>query len=152
MGLISIELVALAGTILGVASHLGYFIHGEHHMQSARIAGCLSLAPLALFLFSSKYLDGYSNVEAGKFAVVAWGSFVAALSSSILVYRAFFHPLRHFPGPFGARLSQIWHVSKIAKDSRNFMLAEQMFSKYGEFVRCVQDLRTAEDTNRELSC
>jgi hypothetical protein len=39
---------------------------------------------------------------------LASSSFLIALYGSILVYRAFFHRLRGFPGPFTARLSNLY--------------------------------------------
>ena len=45
----------------------------------------------------------YSGV---LFAYLTAAAFFASLRSYILLYRAFFHPLRSFPGPFGARLSK----------------------------------------------
>ncbi|KAM0753194.1 cytochrome P450 [Meredithblackwellia eburnea MCA 4105] len=41
-------------------------------------------------------------------------SYCATLASSILVRRIFIHPLRHFPGPFGARISRFWNVLLVA--------------------------------------
>ena len=34
--------------------------------------------------------------------------FLVGLYGSMLVYRAFFHPVGHFPGPFAARLSNMY--------------------------------------------
>ena len=135
MATITLEFVAIVGATLGVASHLGYFIHGEHHMQSTRILAFFVVAPIALFVTASRYTDGNSYLEAGKLTAVATGSYLTALTTSILIYRAFFHRLRNFPGPLSARLSKVTHVFRIAKNSRNYILAEQMFEKYGEFVR-----------------
>jgi cytochrome P450 family 628 len=131
----TLEVIALVGTALGVASHLGYFIHGEHHMQATKIAAFFIIAPLVLFVTVSKYIENDSYVEAGKITAVATGSYFAALSTSILIYRAFFHPLRNFPGPLSAKLSKVTHVLRIGKSSKNYLLNEQMFEKYGEFVR-----------------
>jgi hypothetical protein len=131
----TLEVAALVGTTLGVASHLGYFIHGEHHMQTTKIAAFFIVAPVVLFITLSKYVEGGSYVEAGKTTAVATGSYFTALSTSILIYRAFFHPLRNFPGPFSAKLSKVTHVLRIAKSSKNYLLNERMFKEYGQFVR-----------------
>lgn len=135
MTAMTLQLVAIVGTTLGVASHLGYFIHGEHHMQATKIFGFFIIAPLVIFFTASRYTESNSYLEAGKITAVAAGSYFTAMSLSILMYRAFFHPLRNFPGPFSARLSKLVHVFRIAKNSRNYVLADQMFEKYGEFVR-----------------
>ncbi|KAH8797552.1 cytochrome P450 monooxygenase-like protein [Hyaloscypha sp. PMI_1271] len=135
MANLKLEVAALVGTALGVASHLGYFIHGEHHMQATRIAAFFIIAPVLLFIVTLRDTDGHSYSKAGKITAVGTASYFTALSTSILIYRAFFHPLRRFPGPFSAKLSKITHVLRIAKDSKNYLLNEQMFDKYGEFVR-----------------
>jgi cytochrome P450 family 628 len=131
----TLEMVALIGAILGVASHLGYFIHGEHHMQTTRIAIFFIMAPLLLFVVTRRDIEGHSNIEAGKITAVGTASYFTALSTSILIYRAFFHRLREFPGPFSAKLSKITHVLRIRKDCKNYLLNEEMFEKYGQFVR-----------------
>jgi hypothetical protein len=114
----AIMALQLVGAILGLASHLGFFI-----------------APFVLFAITVRESSGHSYLEASKITAVGTVSYFTALSTSILVYRAFFHPLRNFPGPFSAKLSKMTHVFKIAKDSKNYLLNEVMFEKYGEFVR-----------------
>ena len=47
----TLQAVGLVGAVLGVASHLGYFIHGEHHMHGTRII--LSFIAVTTFLFIS---------------------------------------------------------------------------------------------------
>ncbi|KAN0108780.1 cytochrome P450 [Hyaloscypha variabilis] len=131
----ALQLVAVIGAILGLASHLGFFIHGEHHMQTTKITAFFIIAPFVLFAITVRESSGHSYLEASKITAVGTVSYFTALSTSILVYRAFFHPLRNFPGPFSAKLSKITHVFKIAKDSKNYLLNEVMFEKYGEFVR-----------------
>ncbi|KAE9378415.1 cytochrome P450 monooxygenase-like protein [Stipitochalara longipes BDJ] len=131
----ALQLVAIIGATLGVASHLGYFINGEHHMQATKITAFFIIAPLAVFAITLREIASHSYIEAGKITGVGTVSYFTALSTSILIYRACFHPLRNFPGPFSAKLSKIIHVFRIAKDSKNFLLNEEMFEKYGEFVR-----------------
>ena len=144
----ALQLVAIIGATLGVASHLGYFIHGEHHMQATKITAFFLLAPLALFAVIVRETNSHSCIDAAKITTVGTLSFFSALSTSILIYRTFFHPLRNFPGPFSAKLSKVIHVFKIAKESKNYLLNEEMFEKYGEFVRCVWTLSFA-DLNAE---
>jgi cytochrome P450 family 628 len=53
MAQLTLPSVSLVAAGLGVVSHLGYFIHGEHHWNSIRLL-CLSItAPIILFLFVS---------------------------------------------------------------------------------------------------
>ncbi|TVY92722.1 Cytochrome P450 monooxygenase [Lachnellula willkommii] len=131
----TLEAVALVGAVLGVASHLGYFIHGEHHMQGTRIY--LSFFAVTTFLFVSVIrLDGnHSYLAASQTTAAASLSYLSTLTLSILTYRVFFHPLRNFPGPFSAKLSNFSHVFRIFKDSRNFIEVDKLHQEYGEFVR-----------------
>jgi hypothetical protein len=127
------SLLVLAAA-LGVVSHLGYFIHGEHHMESPRILSVFVLGPLISFAWGL-FGNDLSIAEAVSATVVASSSYFAALTASILTYRAFFHPLRHFPGPFSARLTKLTHVARLLPRSDNFAQAHQLHEKYGDIVR-----------------
>jgi tryprostatin B 6-hydroxylase len=67
--------------------------------------------------------------------VAATSAYFAALVTSILLYRVFFHPLRKFPGPFSYRFSKLVQVASIAKDSNNYLQAEELRKQYGDIVR-----------------
>jgi len=113
-------------------------------MQATKITAFFILAPFALFAITLREAASHSYTDAGKITAVGTVSYFSALSTSILLYRAFFHPLRNFPGPFSAKLSKVVHVLKIAKESKNYLLNEDLFEKYGGFVRCVRILLFAE--------
>ena len=57
-----------------------------------------------------------------------------SLFSSIIIYRLFFHPLRHFPGSKLAAASKLWHISKCG-NGKNFRVLEDTRHQYGQFVR-----------------
>ncbi|TVY48702.1 Cytochrome P450 monooxygenase [Lachnellula occidentalis] len=131
----TLQSVALVGAVLGVASHLGYFIHGEHHMHGTRII--LSFFAVTTFLFVSVIrLDGnYSYMAASQTTAVAAVSYLSTLTFSIMTYRTFFHPLRNFPGPFSAKISSFFHVFWNIKESRNHIKVGKLHKQYGDFVR-----------------
>lgn len=59
-----------------------------------------------------------------------------SLAVNIFVYRAFFHRLRHFPGPFGARLSKFWAVWHTVKSkARWYQVTQRLHEEYGDYVR-----------------
>jgi hypothetical protein len=58
-----------------------------------------------------------------------------SLAASVLVYRAFFHRLRRFPGPFNARLSRFYAFHKAAKSMRGCEDVQKLHAQYGDFVR-----------------
>lgn len=70
------------------------------------------------------------------FATLAASAFFIPLSLCILLYRAFFHPLKHFPGPFGARLSKWWTVKQVIDTNwRLYRVHLELQKKYGDYVR-----------------
>lgn len=74
-------------------------------------------------------------LDAAKDLAVSTTAFTLSLATSILIYRAFFHRLRRFPGPFAARLTKLWSVYKSAKSMKYFLVLEDVHKKYGDVVR-----------------
>ncbi|EKG18424.1 Cytochrome P450 [Macrophomina phaseolina MS6] len=73
--------------------------------------------------------------DAAKHLAVSAMSFSLTLTASIIIYRAFFHRLRRFPGPFAAKLSKLWSVYQSSKDFKYNLLLEDLHKKYGDVVR-----------------
>lgn len=132
MGIFLPQLV-LFGTLLGIASHLTFFIHGEHHLRAFDyFVGALAfpfLASLSLVYFHTPV------VEALTVTSVFSCSFLCGLFGSIFVYRVFFHQLRSFPGPFPAKITKIWHVSKVILTLDNYKKLDKIHQEYGDYVR-----------------
>ncbi|KAI9645797.1 hypothetical protein NHQ30_005231 [Ciborinia camelliae] len=128
-------LFVLLASIFGIASHLGYFIHGEHHMQSLQWLLTILFSPLLLFVTILKFNITPSYASALQLTAIIAASFFTSLTSSILVYRIFFHPLRHFPGPFEAKVSKIFHALRLLKTSDNYLQAHRLHEEYGDIVR-----------------
>ncbi|KAF2134736.1 cytochrome P450 [Dothidotthia symphoricarpi CBS 119687] len=67
---------------------------------------------------------------------LAGSAFLLGLYSSMLVYRAFFHQLRRFPGPFAARLSNAYHMIIIKRTNMRYHRhVQKLHACYGDFVR-----------------
>jgi cytochrome P450 len=132
MGILLPQL-ALFGILIGVASHLTYFIHGEHHLRAFEyFIGSLtfpSLSCLGLVYFH------YSVTEAVTIVSVFCCTYLFGLFSSIFVYRLFFHRLRAFPGAFPDKVTKFWHVSKIIFTLDNYKHLDRLHNEYGEYVR-----------------
>ena len=63
-------------------------------------------------------------------------SFWVPLWLYIGCYRAFFHPLNEYPGPFGAKLSRWWTIKQTWGSSLRFHRVQQnLQKKYGDYVR-----------------
>ena len=62
-------------------------------------------------------------------------SFNVGLTLSILVYRLFFHRLRDFPGPLGAKMSRIYASVLSSKKLQYHLELEKMHKEHGDVVR-----------------
>lgn len=128
-----LNLVACGAIVLGVFSHLGYFLHGEHHIQAPLILRIYSLLLVLGFCIELVRQNGHL-FEAQITTGFITGAYGIGFFGSILSYRTFFHSLRAFPGPFMARTTKLWNVLRIV-GSTNFALMEEMHDTYGDFVR-----------------
>jgi cytochrome P450 family 628 len=135
MAQLTLPAVSLVAVGLGVASHLGYFIHGEHHWDSVRLLCLYITTPIILFISFARFGKEHSYFRAASLTNVATSSYLLGLSISITIYRVFFHRLRNFPGPFTAKLTKLSHVFRLVKHSDNYLQADRLHKKYGEFVR-----------------
>ncbi|KAK4185891.1 cytochrome P450 [Podospora australis] len=131
---------SLVGVALGLIAHHGFFIHGEWHVQAPEIFVSHIFIPLffaagtvlSRYGFESSILPG-TVFSAGLLASICY---LVTLSTSILVYRVFFHELtkQGFQGPFYLRTSKIWHVWK-CRTSKNHLFLDKIHKQYGDFVR-----------------
>jgi hypothetical protein len=60
---------------------------------------------------------------------------VCGLFSSMTAYRLFFHPLKPFPGPIGARITAFWVTKESIPDLKMYRKLRDMHDTYGDFVR-----------------
>lgn len=124
---------ALAASGLGVASHLGFFIRGEHQENGIHLLRAAVLLPSLCYLYLFKYAS-FSHLQALLYTTTIFWSFTLSLWASMLIYRGFFHPLRNFPGPTGAKYSKFWHSFKAA-DFHWYKTVNSLHQQYGDFVR-----------------
>ena len=120
--------------VAGVASHLGYFIHGEHHREAPAVARIMLLAILFLFNLQYWYLKlsfKYSTLN----TIAMLLTYLIPLWTSMLVYRLFFHRLRKFRGPLPARISRLWYASQCLPNFDSFRTMARLHKEYGDFVR-----------------
>lgn len=125
------EYAAIFGA--GILAHLTYFKNGEHDRYAptyikAGFSTFLALVCAQKFLFSLSW------------ATSLWQSstlievFLGGIYASLLTYRLRFHPLNCFPGPRGARISDLWLTTKLGKCDMHEKTME-LYNKYGPFVR-----------------
>ena len=125
----------------GVLSHLVYFIHGEHHKHTLQLIqiGSIAIPVYALIFFRLVHLNFGQAVQ---LAIVTHFTYLIALWTSMLIYRAFFHRLHRFPGPWYLKLSK-FSAFVVLRKLDSFRKIHSWHQKYGNFVRtglCPQSL------------
>jgi hypothetical protein len=118
----------------GVAAHLLYFNRGEHHMHGVKYLQAIIVTSAASILVLTKALE-YDLQHALSTVAVANSSFLLGIYSSLLVYRLFLNPLNKFPGPLGARITNLWLSTAIGKTSHAHFTIQDLHRKYGDFLR-----------------
>ncbi|KAJ5579664.1 cytochrome P450 oxidoreductase [Penicillium hispanicum] len=129
------ELPVLA-IVSGISTHLLFYRHGEWDLKSHVIVIsyiCVTLGLVALeysAIVASDWILGRSNwaLDIVKYHVLG-------VYASMLLYRAAFHRLNRFPGPFLARLSNLYVTSLVAKKLQLYDVTEKLHMKYGDYVR-----------------
>ena len=130
----STQVLALTSALLGLTSHLTYFIHSHHPFYHCTfIALTFLLAPIISLVFLTR-IASFPLHEALRLVAVTWWSFTGSIWLSMGIYRAFFHRLRRYPGPFLAKLSQLWRVWRNFR-KENYLVLDELHRTYGEYVR-----------------
>ncbi|ETS74340.1 hypothetical protein PFICI_14206 [Pestalotiopsis fici W106-1] len=123
----------LASIIAGIAAHWGVFIRGEWHLKTRTIVFSHGLLVTCLvYIFRSSLACSFG--EAAYRALSSFAVYLISLLGSMVVYRLFFHQLRHLPGPRLAAVTKLWHVFHVS-DSRNFAFLDRLHAEYGPVVR-----------------
>lgn len=132
MGLVSSTL-CIAAASFGVLAHLGIFINGEWHLRGPNVVKAHVVAlVLGPYLWASSTSLPFLSCVIGVLSLFTL--YLITLFVSIAVYRLLFHRLRHFPGPRLAGLTKLWHAYQ-CRDSRNYLVLDDLHRKYGPFVR-----------------
>jgi tryprostatin B 6-hydroxylase len=123
--------LAAIGAVVGVGSHLLYWMHGLRAPQSAQIfwfhVGAFTVTG-ALSIYAHGSLDGILAASA------LWWSYVAGVFTSTAIYRIWFHRLSRFPGPRPARVSKLYSLWRARNgDAQDYIL--EWHQKYGDFYR-----------------
>jgi len=120
---------------LGAAAHLILFRVGEWDLAGTDLV--LKFVTLD-FAFAGALLITGEAQSVGQ-ALATSSSLVSCvlfgIFASMLVYRAAFHRLNRFPGPFAARLSALYTVSLHAKSGHLHHEVRALHAKYGDVIR-----------------
>ncbi|KAI9046267.1 cytochrome P450 [Aspergillus affinis] len=121
----------LISSSLGVLSHLTIFIKGEWDTHAPDLVRYFVFWPVVVFSLLAILGYGY----AVRTLALAMLSYDGGIWLSMIVYRWFYHPLRHFPGPALARVSALWSLGRVARDAKWHINVQELHQQYGNFVR-----------------
>ncbi|KAL4883972.1 cytochrome p450 monooxygenase [Aspergillus karnatakaensis] len=126
----------LAGACLsGVLLHQTFLRRGEWHSSGLSLIFSYSALTLALLYFAATPNFTIYNVTVTPVLVIkALLCHFVGLVASLTVYRAVFHPLRHFPGPLSARFSNFYRVY-LSWNLRVFEETYKLHQQHGDIVR-----------------
>lgn len=132
-----IAAVLATASATGIALHLSFFKIVEVDKRPVSTTAAFIAAYPLIFITLPSISDEYNGIFWRLFiSSLTWSCLVISLFSSILIYRAFFHPLKGFPGPFNARLSKFWSLKKVVDSKlRWWKILDRLHEQYGDYVR-----------------
>ncbi|QGA22244.1 hypothetical protein EYB26_009960 [Talaromyces marneffei] len=132
-----IAAVLATASATGIALHLFFFKIVEVDKRPVSTTAAFIAAYPLIFITLPSISDEYNGIFWRLFiSSLTWSCLVISLFSSILIYRAFFHPLKGFPGPFNARLSKFWSLKKVVDSKlRWWKILDRLHEQYGDYVR-----------------
>ncbi|KAG8169544.1 hypothetical protein KVR01_000289 [Diaporthe batatas] len=130
---VTIEQVA-AAFAAGAALQQTILRHGEWDKYSFKLIVGAGVLDTLLTLFVHVRLSE-PLVTAVQHALCLILTAVAGIYLSMILYRAFFHRLRAFPGPFAARLSTFYMTYLSARRGQVYEDVRALHRIYGDYVR-----------------
>ena len=119
--------------VLGHASWVFYFHRFETHMYAVLYINTFLASSAAGFLYLNRvYGLGFGDAVGLTSAIAA--SFIGGVYGSLLIWRAFFNPLNKLPGPWPARLGNLYFSFVVSKSDAYYKL-QALHKKYGRIVR-----------------
>lgn len=123
-----------ASFAVGAGLHQAFLRHGEWDNYSFRLIVGAATVETLLSLFVHEYFSK-SPVDSIQHALHWTLAAIAGVYVSMVLYRAFFHRLRHFPGPFAARLSTFYMTYLSGRRGQVYEDVRALHNKYGDYVR-----------------
>ena len=133
----SLELISFAS---GILLHNLVLRHGEWNLCGPTFCGAsFSFWLLTLVLFNGLN-SSLSVFRSSAFAATTstWAA-IFGVFLSMAAYRLFFHRLRRFPGPFGAKLTSWWASSLHGRRWHFYEGLHGLHKQYGDYVRVAPD-------------
>nr|P0DPA4.1 RecName: Full=Cytochrome P450 monooxygenase FCK2; AltName: Full=Cytokinin biosynthesis protein 2 [Fusarium pseudograminearum CS3096] len=123
--------------VLGVLTHVFIFRRGEWDLHVFNILQAFAVLESSLVYIVTRAVQaqGLSLWKVTTISSCFTLSTLMGLLISILMYRSWFHRLRRFPGPFCARLSNLYITFRAFKKNRLYEEVQQLHRRYGDIVR-----------------
>jgi hypothetical protein len=127
--------ISTGAFVSGILLHQTFLRHGEWHRCALDmvLAYLVLTAILLLPPASFGHLIHVPPITPGLVIKLNMYHF-CGLFCSMTLYRAVFHPLHSFPGPFLARVSSFYKVN-LSRNLRLFEETYKLHQKYGDLVR-----------------
>lgn len=126
------KLLALGG-ISGISAHILIYRHGEWDLHAPAI-----FMSYTSTLLSAMILEHAAAWTGAPYSIPLINTVlchIAGIYVSMLMYRAFFHRLAEFPGPFLARLSNFYVTALSAKKMQLYNEVQKLHRQYGDYIR-----------------
>ena len=123
----------IGAAIAGYASWISYFHRYECHMHGLVYLNTFLVSCAAGFIALTR-LYGATFGEASFAVWAVSSSYLFGVYGSMLFWRAFLNPLNQFPGPWPARLSNLYFTFRLAK-SDWYLQMEKLHKKHGRIIR-----------------
>ncbi|KAF2089797.1 putative benzoate 4-monooxygenase cytochrome P450 [Saccharata proteae CBS 121410] len=119
----------------GVVAHQCIFKRLDFDAYPFSIGAICVAAHLAV-VRCLQILSPYPN-SASLIAFILSSCFLIGLGASMLLYRAFFHPLKQFSGPSRAKLSKFWSIRLVLQSQmRWYQVLDELHQTYGDYGLC----------------
>ncbi|KAL4790551.1 cytochrome P450 [Aspergillus venezuelensis] len=122
-------------TLLFLGAAFQQYIRTREIDNRLRPLALLYLATFSTLPVAYVHFFSLSWTRAVGTALFASWSFNSGLIISIVLYRAFFHRLHRFPGPWMAKVSRLHTVFRATERTQYHIDLQEMHRKYGDFVR-----------------
>ncbi|CAI7641908.1 unnamed protein product [Penicillium pancosmium] len=128
---------SLSAFVSGATTHLLLYRHREWDVKSLGLVQSYgSILLISYMLERMAVLDHLLEIAMPtNWAFKALGYHILGLYLSMLFYRAFWHRLSGFPGPYLAKLSNFYVTGLSARKFQLYDEVEKLHQKYGDYVR-----------------
>ena len=137
------ELISFAS---GLLLHNLVLRHGEWNLYGPVFCGAAFLFWLLTLVLSNGLNSSLSVLRSSALAATTstWAA-IFGVFLSMAAYRLFFHRLRHFPGPLGAKLTSWWASSLHGRRWHFYESLHGLHKQYGDYVRVAPDALSITD-------